>query len=89
MTINLYAFTCGTVTGEFAHLMEGGEGDITVPNTPKGGHFTTLGYTPIASTTRLDGSVSGSPGFSVSAFGPAKKSAHGSKRSTDIPARST
>jgi N-acyl homoserine lactone hydrolase len=31
MTINLYAFTCGTVTGAFAHLMEGGEGDITVP----------------------------------------------------------
>jgi N-acyl homoserine lactone hydrolase len=31
MTIKLYAFTCGTVTGEFAHLMEGGEGDITVP----------------------------------------------------------
>jgi glyoxylase-like metal-dependent hydrolase (beta-lactamase superfamily II) len=29
--IKLYAFTCGTVTGEFAHLMEGGEGDITVP----------------------------------------------------------
>ena len=27
----LYAFTCGTVTGEFAHLMEGGEGEITVP----------------------------------------------------------
>src|SRR5205085_8050892 len=31
MTVTLYAFTCGTVTGEFAHLMEGGEGDITVP----------------------------------------------------------
>src|SRR4051812_35624601 len=31
MTTKLYAFTCGTVTGEFAHLMEGGEGDITVP----------------------------------------------------------
>ena len=31
MTLKLYAFTCGTVTGEFAHLMEGGEGDITVP----------------------------------------------------------
>ena len=29
--VKLYAFTCGTVTGEFAHLMEGGEGDITVP----------------------------------------------------------
>jgi glyoxylase-like metal-dependent hydrolase (beta-lactamase superfamily II) len=31
MTVKLYAFTCGTVTGEFAHLMEGGEGDTTVP----------------------------------------------------------
>src|SRR6266852_2185068 len=31
MTVKLYAFTCGTVTGEFAHLMEGGEGDITLP----------------------------------------------------------
>ena len=31
MTIRLYAFTCGTVTGEFGRLMEGGEGDITVP----------------------------------------------------------
>jgi hypothetical protein len=29
MSVKLYAFTCGTVTGEFAHLMEGGEGDIT------------------------------------------------------------
>ena len=29
--VKLYAFTCGTVTGEFAHLMEGGEDDITVP----------------------------------------------------------
>jgi len=30
-TINLYAFTCGTVTGDFGRLMEGGEGDITLP----------------------------------------------------------
>ena len=29
--LNVYAFTCGTVTGEFAHLMEGGEGEIMVP----------------------------------------------------------
>jgi N-acyl homoserine lactone hydrolase len=29
--IKLYAFTCGTVTGDFGRLMEGGEGDITVP----------------------------------------------------------
>jgi N-acyl homoserine lactone hydrolase len=29
--LKVYAFTCGTVTGEFAHLMEGGEGEITVP----------------------------------------------------------
>lgn len=31
MSIKVYAFTCGTVTGEFARLMEGGEGEITVP----------------------------------------------------------
>jgi N-acyl homoserine lactone hydrolase len=31
MTVKLYAFTCGTVTGEFARLMEGGEGEITMP----------------------------------------------------------
>src|SRR5262249_9433020 len=31
MTIKLYAFTCGTVTGDFGRLMEGGEGDITLP----------------------------------------------------------
>jgi N-acyl homoserine lactone hydrolase len=31
MTIRLYAFTCGTVTGDFGRLMEGGEGDVTLP----------------------------------------------------------
>src|SRR6516162_8436514 len=31
MTLKLYAFTCGTVTGEFGRLMEGGNGHITVP----------------------------------------------------------
>src|SRR6202046_4434942 len=31
MSVKLYAFTCGTVTGEFGRLMEGGEGDITLP----------------------------------------------------------
>ncbi|HYM73723.1 MAG TPA: MBL fold metallo-hydrolase [Stellaceae bacterium] len=31
MGVKLHAMTCGTVTGEFAHLMEGGAGDITVP----------------------------------------------------------
>src|ERR1700756_49828 len=31
MTIKLYAFTGGTVTGEFGRLMEGGVGDITLP----------------------------------------------------------
>src|ERR1700746_2143715 len=31
MSVELYACTCGTVTGEFGRLMEGGEGDITVP----------------------------------------------------------
>ena len=31
MTVKLFAFTCGWLTGEFGHLMEGGEGDITLP----------------------------------------------------------
>jgi N-acyl homoserine lactone hydrolase len=30
-TVKLYAFTCGTMTGEFGRLMDGGEGDITIP----------------------------------------------------------
>jgi glyoxylase-like metal-dependent hydrolase (beta-lactamase superfamily II) len=29
--IKLYAFRCGTVTGDFGRLMEGGEGDIGLP----------------------------------------------------------
>ena len=31
VAIKLYAFTCGTVTGSFARLMEGGDGDISLP----------------------------------------------------------
>jgi N-acyl homoserine lactone hydrolase len=31
MSVKLFAFTCGSLTGEFARLMEGGEGNITVP----------------------------------------------------------
>jgi glyoxylase-like metal-dependent hydrolase (beta-lactamase superfamily II) len=31
MGLNLYAMTCGHVTGSFGRLMEGGEGDVTVP----------------------------------------------------------
>ena len=31
MSIRLHAFTCGTVTGDFGRLMEGGEGEVTVP----------------------------------------------------------
>jgi N-acyl homoserine lactone hydrolase len=31
MSVKLYAFTCGRLTSEFARLMEGGEGHITVP----------------------------------------------------------
>jgi hypothetical protein len=93
--VKLYAFTCGTVTGEFAHLMEGGEDDITAPipafliEHPKEGCCSTPGCMPIASTTPLDDLARGSPGFSVSAFSPGKKSVRGSKRLTQIPARST
>src|SRR5215469_16823811 len=31
MSVKLFAFTCGTVTGEFGRLMDGGRGNITVP----------------------------------------------------------
>jgi N-acyl homoserine lactone hydrolase len=31
VSLQVYAFTCGWVTGEFGRLMEGGEGDITLP----------------------------------------------------------
>ena len=31
MNLNVYAFTCGHLTGEFGHLMEGGEGRIRLP----------------------------------------------------------
>jgi N-acyl homoserine lactone hydrolase len=31
MSVKLYAMTCGHVTGSFGRLMEGGEGDVTVP----------------------------------------------------------
>ena len=64
MTIKLFAFTCGTVTGEFAHLMEGGEGGITVPipvfliEHPEGrGAVRHRACTPIASTIRPAGSA--------------------------------
>lgn len=31
MSIKVFAFSCGTLTGEFARMMDGGEGDITTP----------------------------------------------------------
>ena len=31
MSLSLYALTCGHLEGEFGRLMEGGEGNITVP----------------------------------------------------------
>jgi glyoxylase-like metal-dependent hydrolase (beta-lactamase superfamily II) len=31
MTVKLYAMTCGRLVGPFAHLMEGGEGDVALP----------------------------------------------------------
>src|SRR5580692_12127903 len=95
MTVKLYAFTCGTVTGEFAHLMEGGEGDITVPipvfliEHPKGRALFDTGLHPDCQhdpAGRLGPRLAGL--FRIG-FRPAKKSAHVSKRSTEIPARST
>src|SRR5438477_151689 len=95
MTAKLYAFTCGTVTGEFAHLMEGGEGDITVPvpvfliEHPKGRALFDTGLHPDCQHDPLDGWARGSPGCSGSAFSPARRSADGLNRLTETPARST
>ena len=95
MTLKLYAFTCGTVTGEFGRLMEGGEGDITVPipvfliEHPKGRALFDTGLHPDCQrdpAARLGPRLAG---LSVSAFSRAKKSVRGSKRPTEIPARST
>ena len=71
--------TCGTVTGEFAHLMDGGEGDITVPipvfliKHPREERCSTPGSIPIASTILLDDSVSGSPALFRIGFQPGEE----------------
>lgn len=31
MSVSLYALTCGHLEGEFGRLIEGGEGETTVP----------------------------------------------------------
>jgi hypothetical protein len=81
--IKLYAFTCGTVTGEFAHLMEGGEGDITVPipvfliEHAKGRALFDTGLHPDCQHTPPGDSAHGWRGCSGSAFSPARKSVRG------------
>src|SRR5438270_4506505 len=78
MTIKLYAFTCGTVTGEFAHLMEGGEGDITVPipvfliEHPRGRALFDTGLHPDCQSDPAGRLARGLPGCFVSAFSPAR-----------------
>jgi hypothetical protein len=65
MSVKLYASTCGTVTGEFARLMEGGEGEIRIPvpvflvEHPRAGRYSTPDAIPIASTTLPNGSAPG------------------------------
>ena len=79
MTTKLYAFTCGTVTHEFAHLMEGGEGDITVPipvfliEHPKGRALFDTGLHPDCQHDPSGDSARGSPDCSGSAFSPARR----------------
>ena len=79
MTVKLYAFTCGMVIGEFAHLMEGGDGDITVPipvflvEHPKGRALFDTGLHPDCQHHPPGGSALGSPGCSGSAFSLARR----------------
>jgi hypothetical protein len=57
MSLSLYALTCGHLEGEFGRLMEGGEGNITVPipvfliEHPKGRRCSTPARILIASMT--------------------------------------
>jgi hypothetical protein len=79
MTVKLYAFTCGTVTGEFAHLMEGGEGDITVPipvfliEHPKGRTLFDTGLHPDCSPIPLADPFSRTQPCYRTAISPARK----------------
>ena len=79
MGARLFAFTCGTVTGDFARLMEGGQGDVTVPvpvfliEHSKGRVLFTRGSIQSAGTTLSGGSALGLRSCSGSAFGPARK----------------
>ena len=65
MSLTSARFTCGTVTGEFGHLMEGGEGDITVPipvfliEHPKGTALFDSGLHPDCQHDPAAGSASG------------------------------
>ena len=95
MTPKLYAFTCGTVTGEFGRLMEGGEGDITLPipvyliEHPKGPCAVRHRAAP-----RLPARSAGRLGERLAelfriAFAPGEEVSARLKRSTAIPSRST
>ena len=87
MSLSLYALTCGHIEGEFGRLMEGGEGNITVPipvfliEHPKGRALFDTGLHPDCqhdAAGRLG--EANDPICSRSAFAQARKSARGSTR---------
>jgi N-acyl homoserine lactone hydrolase len=79
MTVKIFAFTCGTVTGEFGRLMVGGEGDITLPipvfliEHPKGRALFDTGLHPDCQHEPARRLARGLPGCSGSALSPAKR----------------
>src|SRR5437867_2127481 len=95
MTVKLYAFTCGTVTGEFAHLMQGGEGDITVPipafliEHPKGRALFDTGLHPDCQHDPAGRLGSRLAGLFRIGFQPGEEISTRLEGSTETPARST
>ena len=94
LSVKLFALTCGRLSGDLGYLMEGGEGraDLPIPayliEHPKGQPFSTLGCIPIASMIQRRGSERASPASFRLTFDRVRKSAPGSKRSTEIRQRS-
>ena len=95
MTVKLHAFTCGTLTGEFAHLMEGAEGDITVPvpvfliEHPKGRALFDTGLHPDCQRDPVRRLGAGLAGLFRIGFRPGEEVSARLEAIDRVPARST
>ena len=95
LSVNLFALTCGRLTGDLGYLMEGGEGraDLPIPayliEHPKGTALFDTGLHPVCQHDPPRGSERASPGSFRLTTDRERKLAPGSSRSTEIRQRST